>query len=166
MAGRLLILFLVVPLTELYLLLKFSSVTSIPTTIAVVILTGVSGSILAAKQGAAAIRNFQSTVARGRVPGAEVIDGILIAFAAALLLTPGLLTDSMGILLLIPWSRKLFRNWLVRRYAGRFNVVSVLQSNGPDGGHDDVHGSDKGTVDAAFRPKGKEPPESFFMPRH
>ncbi len=165
MAGRLLILFLFVPLIELYLLLKFSSVTGIPATIGVVILTGVGGSILAAKQGAAAIRNFQSTIARGRIPGAEVIDGVLIAFAAAMLLTPGLLTDSMGILLLIPWSRKLFRNWLVRRYSGRFKVVSVSQSNDSDGGYRDRQESDKGTVDAAFRPKGEEPPESFFMPR-
>jgi len=163
MAVRLLILFLFVPLIELYLLLKFSSVTSIPTTIAVVVLTGVGGSFLAAKQGAAAIRNFQSTVAQGRIPGAEVIDGILIAFAAALLLTPGLLTDSMGILLLIPWSRRLFRIWLVQRYSRRFKVVSFSPNS--DGGHAERQGDEKGTVDASFRPRGKEPPENYFLPR-
>jgi UPF0716 protein FxsA len=165
MAGRLLILFLVVPLVELYLLLKFSSVTSIPTTIAVVVLTGVCGSILAAKQGASAIRNFQLTVSQGKVPGGEVIDGILIAFAAALLLTPGLLTDSMGILLLIPWSRQLFRRWLIRRYAGRFKVVSYSQGPHSDGGPGDRHEFDKGTVDASFRPKTNDPPNSYSTPR-
>jgi UPF0716 protein FxsA len=144
MIGKLLILFVVLPLAELYLLLRFADATNIPTTISVVVLTGICGSILASRQGMVAMRNFQDAVAEGRVPGAEAIDGILIAFAAALLLTPGLLTDSLGLALLIPWSRVRFRRWLVNRFAGRFKVVT-FQSGTPE---DDPDGAR--TVDATF----------------
>jgi len=145
MVGRLLLLFLVVPLAELYLLLRFADVTGIPTTIVVVVLTGIVGSTLAARQGVAAIRNFQSAIGQGRAPGTEVVDGILIAFAAALLLTPGLLTDAVGISLLVPWSRHLIRKFLVKRYAGRFQVVT-FRGGAPQG-------DDNQTVDATFHRK-------------
>ncbi len=147
MVGRLLILFLVVPLVELYLLLRFADATSIPTTIALVVLTGVSGSVLAARQGTAALRNFQLAISERRVPGLEAVDGILIAFAAALLLTPGLLTDSLGIALLVPWSRTRIRQWLVRRYAGRFKLVTFSSgSTNNEAGE---------VVDATFHPTQK-----------
>lgn len=151
MALRLLVLFIVVPLVELYLLLRFASVTSIPTTVAVVLLTGIIGSMLAAKQGAAAIRNFQTAISQGRVPGPEVADGLLIVMAAALLLTPGLLTDSLGIIVLIPWFRRHIRNRIVKRYAGKFRVVTSV--GGFSQGDFDAHSTGK-TVDATFRPAG------------
>jgi len=155
MVARLLLLFLVLPLAELYLLLRFASVTGIPTTIGLVILTGVCGSMLAARQGSQAIRNFRTAISQGRVPSSEAVDGIMIAFAAALLLTPGLITDSLGIVLLIPWSRAKVRNWLIRRYSGRFKVVGYSSREPGDSGspaHDDV-------VDATFRPS-KEPAQN------
>lgn len=164
MAGRLLIFFLVVPLVELYLLLKFSSITSIPTTIVLVVITGVGGSFLAAQQGGIAIRNFRLAAAEGRIPGVEVIDGILIAFAAALLLTPGLLSDSLGILLLIPWSRKHIRRWLVRRYSSKFSVTSFSGAAHATGGRSDYHDNDGSTVDASFRQTSETTPDSHFIP--
>lgn len=171
MLGRLLILFLVVPLVELYLLLRFADALGIPTTIAVVILTGICGSMLAARQGSQAIRNFQSAIAQGRVPGGEAIDGILIAFAAAMLLTPGLLTDTCGIILLNPWTRVRFRQWLVSRYAKRFQVVTFTQgrpSGGNSGGFDGAifDGDDEDTLDASFRPTRKPPNETPLIDRH
>ncbi len=164
MAGRLLIIFLVVPLVELYLLLKFSSITSIPTTIALVVITGVGGSFLAAQQGGIAIRNFRLAVSEGRIPGVEVVDGILIAFAAALLLTPGLLSDSLGILLLIPWSRTHIRRWLVRRYSSKFSVTSFSGAVHAAGGRSAPHDIDGGTVDASFRQTSKTTPDSHYIP--
>ena len=171
MLGRLLILFLVVPLAELYLLLRFADATGIPTTIAVVILTGVCGSMLAARQGSQAIRNFQTAIAQGRVPGGEAIDGILIAFAAAMLLTPGLLTDTCGIILLIPWTRVRVRQWLVNRYAKRFQVVTFTQGTA-HGADSDVldervfDGDDGDTVDASSRPTRKPPNETPLIDQH
>jgi UPF0716 protein FxsA len=147
---------MIVPLAELYVLLKFASLTSIPATFALVILTGVCGSMLAVRQGGAAIRNFQNALASGRMPGPEAVDGILIAFAAALLLTPGLLTDITGILLLIPWSRVVIRNFLIRRYAGKFKVVTFKPGTG--------FGDDGTTVDATFRRTGQEPPKPTSLP--
>ena len=147
--GRLLLLFMVVPLAELYVLLKFASWTSIPATFALVLGTAISGSLLAARQGSAAIRNFQNALAAGRMPGPEAVDGILIVFAAALLLTPGLLTDFTGILLLIPWSRAIIRGYLIRRYAGRFKVVTYSSGSA----YEDLN--DDNTVDATFRRTGQ-----------
>ncbi len=140
MFARLLLIFIAVPLIELYLLLRFKDATNIPTTIAVVLLTGIVGSMLASRQGAAAIRNFQLAISQRRAPGNEVIDGILIVFAAAMLLTPGLLTDTLGFLLLIPATRAITRRYLIKRYAGRFRVVKF---NGNQ--------STGGTVDAEFQ---------------
>ena len=159
MIARLLVLFLVLPLVELYLLLRFADFTSIPTTIAVVVLTGVCGSILAARQGAAAMRNFRLAISQRRAPAAEALDGIMIAFAAALLLSPGLLTDSLGIVLLIPWSRKQIRRWLVHRYASRFSVVSLTPGSvNRDGTRDDS------VVDATFRRATDEPASPRSLP--
>lgn len=166
MIGRLLILFLVVPLVELYLLLWFADATSILTAITTVILTGICGSVLAARQGTAAFRNFQIAISAGRVPGAEVVDGLLIAFAAALLLTPGLLTDTVGLLLLIPWTRQRFRKAMIRRYASRFKVVTFPPgafSSGAPGGRG---GNDPDTVDASFRPTPSEPSTPQRLPRN
>lgn len=160
MIGRLMILFLVVPLIELYLLLRFAGATSIPTAIAVVILTGVCGSVLAGRQGTTAFRNFQLAISQGRVPGAEVLDGLLIAFAAALLLTPGLLTDSVGVALLIPRTRAWVRRWLVRRYSSRFTVVTF-----PPGARADNDSRDPNTVDASFRRTASDDAAPRGLPR-
>lgn len=166
MIGRLLLLFMIVPLVELYILLKFASLTSIPTTFAVVLLTAITGSMLAARQGMVAIRNFQMALAEGRVPGAEVVDGIMIVFAGALLLTPGLVTDTVGITLLIPWSRRLIRNVLIKRYANRFKVVTfapgrTFESGSPfePGDFDGGDVVDANVVDATVRRSGTEPPK-------
>jgi len=150
MFGRLLLMFLVIPLAELALLMRFAEATSIPVAIGVVILTGICGSLLAARQGAQAIRNFQTAVAQGRAPGTEVVDGLLIVFAAALLLTPGLLTDGIGILLLIPVTRAFMRRWLIRHYAGRFEV-QTFGRGGLEPEQDSPVSSQHGkTIDAPF----------------
>ena len=159
MIGRLLVLFLVVPLIELYLLLWFADLTGIGTTLAVVILTGIGGSVLASRQGAAAIRNFRTAISQGRVPGAEVIDGILIAVAAAMLLAPGLLTDMAGIALLVPWTRARFRRWMIHRYASRFKVVTF----GP-GGTDSGYGRGSDPLDVSFRRSESSQPAGHSLP--
>jgi UPF0716 protein FxsA len=122
MLIRLLAAFIFVPLIELALLLQLADATSAWTAFAVVIVTGVIGSILARHQGVMAWFRFRSALAEGRVPNREIRDGLMIVFAAALLLTPGLLTDALGFTLLTPPGRALIGRWVVDRYVKRFSV--------------------------------------------
>jgi len=87
-------------------------------TIALLILDSVLGAALMRSQGRAAWRRFNGAVAEGRIPGREVIDGALVIFGGALLLTPGFLTDALGLILLLPPTRALVRGVLVRRFSG------------------------------------------------
>ncbi|MCM2373256.1 FxsA family protein [Aporhodopirellula aestuarii] len=122
MLIRLLAAFILIPFVELILLLRMAEATSWLTTLTIVIVTGIIGSVLARREGMATIARFRSALAEGRMPGREIQDGMMIAFAAALLLTPGLLTDSLGFLLLTPFGRQLVGGYLRRRYSGRFQV--------------------------------------------
>ena len=95
MFTRLLAAFILVPLIELMLLIQLATYTSLGTTIILVIVTGILGSWLARREGVIAWFRFQSALAEGRAPSHEIQDGLMIVFAAALLLTPGLLTDAV-----------------------------------------------------------------------
>jgi UPF0716 protein FxsA len=96
-------------------------------------------------QGRAAWRRFNEAIAAGRPPAREVIDGVLVIFGGALLLTPGFVTDIFGLLLLIPPTRALFRGLLVRRLGPRLVVSAAGRfPRGPRprrGGHYDVEGT-------------------------
>ncbi|QDT09159.1 FxsA family protein [Planctomycetes bacterium K23_9] len=122
MFFRLLAAFIVVPLVELYLLLQVADATSVATTFLIVIGTGILGSWLARREGAMAWYRFQEALGQGRAPSKEIQDGLMIVFAAALLLTPGLLTDAVGFTLLIPPGRALVRRFVLSRYLRGFKV--------------------------------------------
>ena len=122
MFTRLLAAFILVPLIELMLLIQLANYTSLGTTIMLVIVTGILGSWLARREGVMAWFRFQSALAESRAPSHEIQDGLMIVFAAALLLTPGLLTDALGFTLLLPQGRELVRRTLLKRYIQRFKV--------------------------------------------
>ena len=105
---RLLLLFTVVPLVELFLLVKLGTVIGIGPTVLVVIGTGVLGASLARWQGLGVLRRVSEDLAQGRLPADALIDGLLILIAGAVLLTPGLITDALGFLLLVPQGRAIF----------------------------------------------------------
>ena len=131
MLLRLLVAFIVVPLVELYLLLRLAEWTSVMTTVGIVIGTGVLGSVLARREGLRTWFRFRRSLAANRVPSREIQDGLMIVFAAALLLTPGLLTDVLGFALLLPAGRAVIRRWMLRGWAGRTRVTLVsYQENG------------------------------------
>jgi UPF0716 protein FxsA len=115
---RLLLLFTVVPLLELFLLVKLGTVVGVGPTIALVIFTGVLGAWLARQQGIGVLRRLRAELEAGRLPAGALIDGLLILVAGAVLLTPGLLTDALGFVLLIPPSRAVVRRILAARFAG------------------------------------------------
>ena len=104
-----------VPLMELALLIRLYQATDLATTLAVVILTGIVGAALARRQGLETWHRIQHRLSEGRPPTVELMDGLMIFIAGALLITPGMLTDAVGFLLLIPPVRRLLRGWLARR---------------------------------------------------
>ncbi|MEM8599321.1 MAG: FxsA family protein [Bacteroidota bacterium] len=115
--GRLLLLFLIVPIVELFLLVWLGDRIGLGPTLLLIVVTALLGSFLAQREGLAAWRRFQARVAEGGLPGKELSDGLIILVAGALLLTPGVLTDVVGFLGLLPPTRALLR----RSVAARFN---------------------------------------------
>ena len=111
--------FIVVPILELYVLIQIGQAIGILPTIALLILDSVLGAALMRSQGRAAWMRFNRALAEGRVPAREVIDGVLVIFGGALLLTPGFLSDILGLILLLPPTRALVRRLLVARFGGR-----------------------------------------------
>lgn len=122
MFFRLLILFTLVPLLELYLLIEVGDVIGIWPTVALVVFTGALGAFLTRLEGLRVLRQVQLEFREGRVPTAALLDGLLVVVAGAVLLTPGLITDAFGFFLLFPPGRRLVRETLaaaaVRRFPG------------------------------------------------
>ena len=119
MFARLLLIFIGVPLIELYLFLLIGGKIGIIPTVATVIITGFLGAWLTKQQGIKTLARYQQTLSEGRLPHTEVIEGIMILAAGAVLLTPGFLTDFIGFSLLIPpvraWVRERLTNYLKDR---------------------------------------------------
>ncbi len=113
---KLLLLFCTVPIIELALLLWIGEHMGWLATLALVLVTGTAGAMLARHQGWRCITRIQQELKSGETPSATLVDGLLIIIAGALLLTPGLLTDVFGFSLLIPWTR----HWVRRRLSGYF----------------------------------------------
>ncbi len=103
--GALLLLFLVVPLVEIYLLIQAGGVIGALNTVALVVLTAVVGAWLLRLQGLATLRRVQQSLDRGELPGTALVEGALLLLAGALLLTPGFVTDAVGFVLLVPGVR-------------------------------------------------------------
>ena len=115
LVGRLLLLFLIVPIAELYLLIEIGQRIGTISTLALIFLTALLGSALARRQGLGVLRRMQSEMAEGRLPASSMVDGVLILLAGAVLITPGVLTDLVGFLVLIPVTRGLIKAYLWKR---------------------------------------------------
>jgi UPF0716 protein FxsA len=107
--------FIFVPIAELYVILKVSDSIGWLPTLAILVADSLLGTMLMRSQGRAVWQRFQATVQAGRTPHREVIDGALVIFGGAFLITPGFLTDIIGILLLLPPTRSVIRRLLIRR---------------------------------------------------
>jgi len=129
-------LFLVVPFIELYLILEVvGPALGAPLTILLLALDSIIGAVLFRSQGRVVWRRFNTTLAEGRIPHREVIDGVLIVFGGAFLITPGFLTDVFGIVLLIPPTRALVRRVIASRI-GRRVIVSATGTRAPGRSYD------------------------------
>ncbi|HET6997665.1 MAG TPA: FxsA family protein [Solirubrobacterales bacterium] len=130
----LVILFIVVPIAELYVIIQVGQWIGIWPTLALLLADALLGSMLLRHQGRSAWRRFNEALAQRRFPGTEVADGVLIVIGGTLLLTPGFLTDIAGLFLLIPPTRAIARRLLRRFTIGRFVVVGMPGGGGPGPG--------------------------------
>ena len=122
--------FIVLPIAELFVLFKLGQSFGVLATVALVLGTGFAGAALAKAQGMRTLRAIQREMAAGRVPSRELMDGLAVLVGGALLLTPGLITDVMGLSLLFPPTRRalqaLARGWLARGMKTGAVRVSIL----------------------------------------
>ena len=122
MLFRLFLIFSVVPVVELYLLIKVGRLVGALPTVALLLLISFAGAWLVRHQGFAILGNAQRELAEGRIPAAGLLDGVLVLTGGILLLTPGFFTDLLGLFFLIPVTRGMIKRylglWLQRKLAG------------------------------------------------
>jgi UPF0716 protein FxsA len=115
----LVVLFIALPLAELYVILQVGDAIGAVWTILLLAADSVLGSLLLRAQGRSVWRRFNNALADGKMPHREVIDGVLVIFGGAFLITPGFITDIVGLLLLLPPTRSVIRSAVVRRLGRR-----------------------------------------------
>jgi UPF0716 protein FxsA len=161
----LVLVFIVLPIAELYVIIQVGGAIGVLPTIALLIADSFLGAALLRSQGRAAWRRFNEALAAGRVPAREVFDGTMIILGGAFLLTPGFITDAIGLLLLIPPTRAIFRG-IVARLASRraaFAVRTVRWGSGSGpgrsyGGRPSSHYDYEGSAHEVTEPPGELPP--------
>jgi len=116
MLLKLFLAFTIIPIIEIYILIKIGSILGAFVSISLVILTGILGAYLARLQGLNTFLRIQRSLTEGKLPSGELLDAVLILVAGILLLTPGFLTDSIGFILLIQTTRNLIKFWLQRKF--------------------------------------------------
>ena len=112
---RLFILFTFVPIIELAILIEIGSRVGTFHTIMLIITTGIVGALLAQSQGLAVIRKIQEELSFGRPPAGELVDGLFVLVGGLLLVTPGIITDIVGFVLLLPITRNIIKQWLIMK---------------------------------------------------
>jgi len=128
----LVVLFIVVPIAELYVIIQVGQAIGLWPTLALLLADALLGSFLLKHQGRGAWLRFNEALAQRRFPGKEVVDGLLIVVGGTLLLAPGFITDIFGLILLIPPTRAIVRSVLKRFTVGRFTIVGMgVPGGGP-----------------------------------
>jgi len=143
------LLFLVVPIVEIYLLIQVGSVIGALPTIALVVLTAVIGSAMLRHQGISVLRRAQQNIDQGILPARELLDGVFLVVGGALLLTPGFVTDAIGFMCLLPVSRAWMISRAMRRLQdGQARVAQAGWSQNRD------TGSRSTTIEGEWRREG------------
>ncbi len=114
MLLRLLLIFPIVPIMELVILLELSKLINVLPTIATVLVTGIIGAWLTKMEGRYVLYRIQAKFKVGQLPGEELVEGGAVFIAGALLITPGILTDTLGFILLLPVTRKLIARYFLK----------------------------------------------------
>lgn len=126
----LVVVFLALPVAELALILQVSGSIGIPETIVLLLLISAAGAWLCKREGLGALRRIQENLGRGKLPARDLADGGLILFAGALLVTPGFITDILGLLLLLPPTRAMFRVAVLAGLARRSRMRVAAGADG------------------------------------
>jgi UPF0716 protein FxsA len=144
------VLFLVVPLLELFLLIRLGQVVGPWWTILILVADAILGSWLVKREGARTWRALQDAIAAHRMPAAELADGALVLVGGTLLVTPGFLSDVAGLLCILPFTRPAARSVLARIITRRLNVMTARPGAQP------------------YQPRGTqpEPPRDAQRPGH
>lgn len=157
----LLLALILVPLAEIAIFITIGKYIGVTGTLACVLLTAIVGAVLMRHQGLRTLRAAQAAVGRGEPPVRHLFDGVCIFVAGAFLLTPGFLTDTVGLLLLVPPVRASLGRWAwgVLQRHGHVHVWPDVQAGG------DADGPDSGVIDADFHKvdnpdEDDEPPAS------
>lgn len=129
MAGRLLLIFIIAPIVELFLLIKVGGVIGFIPTVALVLLTALIGSQLVRRQGLEVMQRIRSAQARGEAPALPVLNGAALLLAGFMLMTPGFISDALGFLLLVPKLRERIARMLLSK------VVIMTPAGGPGFGN-------------------------------
>ena len=116
MLLKLFLAFTIIPFLELYLLIKIGAYLGALNTVIIVILTAFFGALLARFQGFHTMIKVKESMNRGEIPAEELLDALLIFLAGIVLLTPGFITDLIGLLILIPKTRSLLKQWLRKKF--------------------------------------------------
>lgn len=115
---KLFLLFVGLPLIELYILIQLGSVIGLWPTLTIVVTTGFIGATLARYEGFRVIQKINAELKQGRMPAESMVDGVMILVGGIVLLTPGILTDLLGFSLLIPSTRAFHKKWIKRKLEG------------------------------------------------
>ncbi|WP_193605829.1 FxsA family protein [Nocardioides dongkuii] len=135
------VLFVLVPLAEIYVLIQVGQVIGAWWTVLLLVLDSIFGSWLIKREGGRAWTALRSTLQSGRMPAREIADGALILVGGTLMLSPGFVTDVFGILLILPFTRPVLRRLLTRVVAARLVVVpGDVRRPGPGSGGSVVRG--------------------------
>lgn len=126
MLGLLLLVFVVAPIVELYVIAQVAGGIGLGNTILALIAISVVGAWLAKIAGLGVLNRLQRTVRHGKVPSAEVVDGALVLLAGALMIAPGFVSDAVAVLLLLPPTRAIVRGAVLRRLRAGGGLVSVV----------------------------------------
>ncbi len=147
--ALLLVLFLTIPLLEIYLLIKVGGIIGALPTVFMVVFTAVLGAWLLRIQGFATLARIKRTMAQGGIPAMEMLEGAVLLVSGALLLTPGFFTDAIGFLCLIPSLRRTMIRWMLGRFLtppGGFGGTG-----GPHRGGDSPGSHRPNTIEGEYR---------------
>src|SRR5688572_1402573 len=122
MPALLVVVFIVVPIVELAVIIQVGQAIGVLPTVALLIVDSIVGSWLLRREGKAAWARFRAALDAARIPNKEVIDGALVLFGGALMLTPGFISDILGLLLILPPTRAIVNRAIRSRVSGAFGI--------------------------------------------
>lgn len=143
---NLLLLFTVVPLVDLFLLVYIGKIIGFWETVFIVLATGVSGAVLARSEGVFLLQRIQKDLANGLMPKKDLINGFFLVIGSVLLVTPGVITDIVGFLLIMPGSRDVIRIIVTSRMKKHLKIHTVSFDSNPQEYSDDNVIDAEGTI--------------------